>query len=132
MKLIVKLPKDKLPFIGIQFPYSYEAGKTNQDLVTNYKHIQYKIVLEFVKDKVNIKLVSQENMITRSYNGLEYEKDKLKNWLYLTKNAKAFNFSHTIKEGGKELVAKTILQPQNFILKLNQCQIIGSEIQVDF
>ena len=130
MKLIVKLPKDKLPFIGIQFPYSYEAGKTNQDLVTNHKHIQYKMILEFVKDKVNVKLVSQEHMIARCYNSLEYEKEKLKKWFYLTKGAKVFNFSHTIVEGGKELVAKTILQPQHFILKLNQCEIIGSEIQL--
>jgi len=127
MKLIVKLPKDKLPFIGVQFPYSYEAGKTNQDLVINFKHINYKMLFEFIKNTVNVKLVSDENMILRSYNGLDYDKDKLKTWFYLTKDAKAFNFSHIVKEGGKEMVVKTIQQPQYFILKLNKYEILGGD-----
>ncbi|MEO6302655.1 MAG: hypothetical protein ABIP51_05745 [Bacteroidia bacterium] len=128
MKLIVKLPKDKLPFVGIQFPYSYDAGKTNQDLVINFKHVSYKLVFEFVKNTVNVKLVSDENMIMRSYNGLEFDREKLKTWFYLTKDAKAFNFSHTVKESGKEMVVRTLQKPLLFILKLNKCEIINNEV----
>ncbi len=49
MVLIVKLPKNKPPFIGIQFMYEHEAQKLNEDLAEKYGNSTYKVVFEFMR-----------------------------------------------------------------------------------
>ena len=124
MKLVVKLPKGKLPFIGILLPKNnLDSQKFNQDLILDYKYASYRIVFEFIRSHVNIKLISDESLIVRFYNKLEYNPEKLRAWFYLTNNAKEFNFSQIVLENGKEVVQRTYERKVLFVLKVNKYEI---------
>lgn len=122
MKLIVKLPRGKLPFIGIIVP-ELDFGQLNQDLVLQFKHADYKIVFEFRRNKLSMRLISEENLIVRFYNDLVFDEDKQRSWFYRTKNARAFNFSHVEIKDDKEMVVRTKEKLQLFILKVSSYEI---------
>lgn len=124
MKLVVKLPKDKPPFIGIVFDRSAEAEKTNQELVHDHKYADYRIVFEFIRDWVNVKLISNSIPAVKFYTKLTYDKDKVIAWFYITKNMKGFNFSHVYIHNNKECVAKTDAKQKLFVLKVRAMKCI--------
>lgn len=124
MKLIVKLPKGKKPFIGILFNDSLESQILNADLVNIFSHISYSIKFNFEAEHVNVQLIGEEEPIIRSYNNLSYDADRLKNWFLLTKNVRDFNFSQIhLNKISQETVALVIKTQKLFILKVNGYQI---------
>lgn len=124
MELVFKLPKGKIPFIGVIFQNLYESATLNQDLVNSFKNSNYKIVMEQIKSEINLRLICEEHLLVRFYNGLKYDKMKLDAWLYLTQKSQQFNFSHLVKEGDKEIVVKTLKNQKLFVLKVENCHII--------
>lgn len=131
MKLIVKLPANKPPFIGILFPRLLEAEKTNQELVLDHKNANYRIVFEFIGNWVNIKLISEDIPAVKFYNKVTYDRDKLSAWIYLTRKSKGFNFSHLILVNDKETVVKTLSKTKLFVLKIEAYEIL-SKTSEDF
>ena len=127
MKLIVKLPPNKLPFIGIVFEHSGDAEKINQELITDYKYADYRIVFEFIRDWVNVKLISNSIPAVKFYNKLSYDKSKLIAWFYITKNMKGFNFSHLYIYQNKECVAKIPVKQKLFVLKVDSYEVYTGE-----
>ncbi|MBC7694972.1 MAG: hypothetical protein H7141_05930 [Burkholderiales bacterium] len=127
MKLVVKLPKDKPPFIGIVFDHESDAEKVNQNLITDHKYADYRIVFEFISDWVNVKLISNSIPAVKFYNKLSYDKEKLIAWFYITKNMKGFNFSQLYVYGNKECVAKTIAKQKLFVLKVDSYEVHTGE-----
>ena len=123
MKLVVKLPKDKLPFIGIVFGSSYLATQTNEDLVLDHKDDIYRIIFQFVDTTLHIKLICDEKVIIRTYRDVEYDKDKLKNWMMITRKASEFNFGHIYMQHNKEIVVKNYKNRKLFVLKFNTYDI---------
>jgi hypothetical protein len=124
MELVVKLPKGKLPFIGIKFAEMHEANELNKDLMNNYSTCIFKVILEPHKNEMNLRLICEEKLLVRFYNGLKYDPEKLKAWIYLTKTAKSFNFSHIYQLGDKEKVAMAIMSRKLFVLKLEGYEIL--------
>lgn len=127
MKLVVKLPKDKPPFIGIVFEHAGDAGKINQELITDHKYADYRIVFEFISGWVNVKLISNSIPAVKFYNKLSYDKEKLIAWFYITKNRKGFNFSHLYVSGNKECVAKAPAKQILFVLKVDSYEVHTGE-----
>jgi hypothetical protein len=127
MKLVVKLPPNKPPFIGIVFPHISIAEKTNQELVIDHKYADYRIVFEFIQGWVNVKLISNAIPAVKFYNKLSYDKEKMIAWLYITRTAKEFNFSHLHEPHGKEVVVKTLLKPKLFVLKVDSYEVHTGE-----
>jgi hypothetical protein len=66
--LIVKLPKGKPPFIGILFSTETEANTLNQELVNDFKYRPYRIILEPLRDFINLRLVCEEIVVVKFYN----------------------------------------------------------------
>src|ERR1035437_7927486 len=124
MELVFKLPKDKPPFMGIVFENLFEASTLNQDLVNSYKNSEYKIVMEQIKSEINLRLICEEHLFVKFYNGLKYNKQKFDAWIYLSKKSPQFNFSHLMREGDKEIVIKTLKNQKLFILKISTLQLI--------
>ncbi len=125
--LVVKLPKGKPPFIGILFDDKFKAEDSNSDLINNHKDKTFRIIFEFIRDHVNVRLVCDDALIIISYTHQLYDMEKLKNWFYLTRDCKHYNFSQIYEEGGSWKVAKTFKTHKLFVLKVEKYQVFTSE-----
>lgn len=123
MKLVVKLPKDKPPFLGLVFPSSYAANQTNEDLILDHKEEVYRMIFEFNGTVLNLKLICDEKVIIRTYRNVDYEKEKLKNWVLITRKANSFNFGHIYMQSNKEVVVKNYKNRKLFVLRFDKYEI---------
>ena len=125
MKLVLKLPKDKPPFIGIQFPNSYAASRTNEDLPGMLDKEDCRLILEPVdKHYLNLRLVNTDKLIDTAYKQVEYNIEKLKTWLNQTEKENQFNFAHVTLDYDKHVVAKVGGGFEKFVIRLNSVKII--------
>ena len=125
MQLVFKLPKNKLPFLGIVFDNMGEAMRLNQELVESRKEADYKIKLEPVKDNtVNLLLFCYAPFIRCEYKNLDCDLQKMQQWLSQTRHCNAFNFSHLIKDLDREMVVHTIKQRKLWLLKLSGVELM--------
>jgi hypothetical protein len=127
MKLVVKLPKGKKPFVGIQFTRSFDAEKSNIDLMTKYWDKVFRIEFIFEGQYVNLKLICDDELIVRTYALAGFDADKLRSWFYLTKDRKDFNFSQLYIHNGQETVVKEFTSQKWFVLEANGYKIISNE-----
>lgn len=107
MKLVVKLPEGKLPFIGVRFNNSWNASKTNEELIESYSSEIYTVKFEIQTPQVlHLSLQCKDKAIQKWYKDLEYEPEKLKRWMQLTRGLSGFNFGHTFMRGNDETIAR--------------------------
>jgi len=119
MKLVLKLPKEKPPFIGILLAETDNRSypeRLNEDLINEHKYAGYRLVLEFENKRLNLGLLADDSGIARYYKGLEFEGHELAGWIYMTRQAKQFNFGHVRLERGRETIVKTWGKKINFVL----------------
>ena len=88
-----------------------------------HKYAGYRIELEFVKDKLNLHLVSDESRILKKYEDLSYEAGWLAHWIYQTRNTKGFNFGHVMLEKNKEVVVRTWAKKLLYVLKVEKYEV---------
>ena len=120
MKLVLKLPKDKPPFIGVQFNSLFQASRTNDDLLFKVKDKSCKVILEpDRKGTIRLKFICEDMAITRKYDALEYDQYQLKNWMHMISRSKQFNFGHVLMEENKHIIVKDPGRFNNFVLKLD-------------
>lgn len=124
--LIVKLPPNKPPFIGMLYSDSWSLNEINQELVIKHKNAGYRIVFEFINGILNIRLISEAALVVKFYNNVSYDKEKLKAWIYLTKDKTSFNFSHIYIKDGKETVVRTKEKGMLFVLPVQSYEVIGN------
>ncbi len=125
MILVVKLPPNKPPFLGVLFKYENEGALLNFDLVESYKGSVFRMVINCTPATVKVMIICEEHLLLRTYL-LGYEdKKKLKIWAeILNPNPPAyFNFSHITQENGNFNVVKTNLKKENFIVKIDRIDI---------
>jgi hypothetical protein len=126
MKLIVKLPKEKPPFIGVLLSETDNRAypeRLNEDLINEHKYAGYRLVLEFSNQRLNLSLISDGSGIVRYYKEVDYEGDRLTSWVYMTRHTGHFNFGHVRLEQGKEKIVKTWGKKINFVLPLQKYEI---------
>lgn len=120
LELIVKLPKEKLPFIGIVFEDTYQASSINRSSVNNYKNSIYQVVLEPKGDKLDLRLLCAGHGLNYLYENVKFNQEKVMKFLYITKNEQAFNFSHCVRNGDNLEVVKTMANRTLFVLKVDK------------
>ncbi len=120
----MKLPKDKPAFIGVVFENISLAGRLNSHLPEQHKTEQYKLIIEPIARKVNLRLVCESIGFNYQYMGLDYDYDKLKNWLNFVQPNSVLNFSHLIREYDKEKVVFSSPNRSLFVLKINGYMLI--------
>lgn len=123
MELVVKLPKDKPPFIGIVFENRYEASRLNQDLVNQHKDKLFTIVLEPIA-RINLRLICSEINFFYQYMSLKCDAEKLKRWMQNINHDTKINFSHLIREKDKDIVIETMTDRKLFVLKVESIRIL--------
>jgi hypothetical protein len=127
MKLLLKLPPLKPPFIGIIFSHRGDAEQTHQDMVTVNPHFEYRMVLEFANGLLNMKLISGNMQVTKLYEGISFDSEQLIYWINQTKNMNSFNFGHLYELNGKEVVAKTSIGLKLFVVRVNVVQVMDPD-----
>jgi len=118
MELVLKLPENKPPFLGILFDDSYQACTINKNAVNNYHTSTYHLVLEPMGDKLNLRLTCDSSGLNHLYENVRYNPEKLLKFIYMTKGCNQFNFSHLIRKDGKDTVVKTLSNQRLFVLKI--------------
>lgn len=124
MELILKQPEGKHPFIGILFNNEYQAAKLNQAQVQVNNLFYYKIIFEPKADKIDLTLKMDDWLFTYKYEGLKYNSDKLKRFLFSTMGAECYNFSHLLLKGDNHHVVKTLSTQTHFILKVTEVNLL--------
>ncbi len=129
MDLVLKLPKNKPPFIGILFPkyLTHDAKKENVDLICSTNSSPCRIILEPLKNELNIRLICEEKVTVRFYSGIKYNPIKLKDWLYLTTKATKFNFAHLDIEFDKHIVLKEASGYKYMLFHMESVKLITEE-----
>lgn len=128
MELVFKLPKGKLPFMGIVFEKEFPAARTNQELVHDYKNCEFIATLEPVNNnQFNLVLKCLDPVLKYEYKNLEFKYDSFLRWMPYA-NASEINFSHLIIKNSEHVVVKTSQQHKLFVIKIRQVSLIGERI----
>lgn len=108
-ELVVKIPKGKLPFLGVCYNIKLYNPRENEDLIRDpkYKGAEYILELEVIRNKINLKLICEEHIIIRHYYSISFDGEELKRWRQLTKGKKEFNFGHVTRENEKDVIMTT-------------------------
>lgn len=127
MELVFKLPKGKPPFIGIVFSSEFQAARTNQELVNDYKECDFTATLEPVGERnLNMVIKCVNPPLKIEYKNLEFKYDLFVRWRRIAEGAPV-NFSHLNIKLNEHIVVKTTLQNKLFVLKLNRVDLIGDK-----
>ena len=128
MELVLKVPKGKPPFIGVLFESDqhHSGEKLHADMVEKHGGASYRIVLEHTPSALNMRVICEENVMVYFYNHLSFDAERLKSWLYITKNCGQFNFGHVGKSLGNHKLLLSVPQRKKFFVKVNAVALISS------
>lgn len=132
MELALKLPKGKPPFIGILFKDEISGNSLHTEVVEKFQKNEYHLLLEHTKSTLNLRLICAERVMVYFYNHLSFDAEKLKSWLYLTKDSTVFNFGHIYKQFDKDCLISTRPGRKNFVVKVTRCKLISAEDNEEF
>jgi hypothetical protein len=125
MKLILKQPLNKLPFIGIEFKSEYEAECTNKMGIESYYTHTYHIILEPIGTNINVIMhTADSNLINLVYKNVEYDPIHLQKFLAVTSLNKNYNFSHVVLENNKHKVVQSQTNRRLWVLKVNTIKLL--------
>lgn len=122
MELILKLPKDKPPFMGILFDNTYKACTLNQEMVNELQNRKFMIVID--PAGLDLKLICETPYKTYEYKGLKFDAEKFNYWLTQARPLGYFNFSHLLIQYDKHEVVRTLKERKLFVLQIWDLQII--------
>lgn len=119
MELLLKLPKAKLPFIGIVFGSVREACRLNEHLINSPKDKVYTLTfMQPNKDGVEIRIRSENGKDYVIYRRVKCDPVQLENFMFMTNRFQDFNFGHVLRDFDRDLVVKTNELGKPFLLKL--------------
>lgn len=125
MKLILKQPLNKLPFIGIEFKSEYEAESTNKMGIESYYTCTYMIILEPKGMLLNVIMrTADSNLINLVYKDVEYDPVQLQKFLAITSLNKSYNFSHLVLENNKHKVVQSQTNRRLWVLKVTNIKLL--------
>lgn len=76
---------------------------------------------------MNLRLICEEIVTVRFYNGLKYNHERLIDWIYLTKNAKAITFGHVVLNEDKHHPVRVHPGGRPFVLKVESFELLVPE-----
>ncbi|MCC6370216.1 MAG: hypothetical protein IT236_04345 [Bacteroidia bacterium] len=130
MRLVLKLPQNKPPFIGILFENeeTIRGEKLHTEIVERYPHCTYEIVFEHTRTALNLRLLCQERVMVYFYNHLGFDAENLKSWLYFTREAQAFTFGHIERVFDKDKLILSLPLRKKFFVNVKSVKFIVAEV----
>lgn len=123
MKLVIKLYKDKPSRIGICYPSVFQASKAYTAILEKYLGESFRATFEFVKDKITLRLISNESLGKIEYKDVEYEPVDLKKLSVFIKPDTELEFVHVYSAANKLMIAKPNLTQKMELIRLSNYEI---------
>jgi hypothetical protein len=121
MELLLRVPKDKPPVIGIVFRRIKEACILNQDLVNELPELPYYIRVRDNSSKgISFEIMSDKLQGTRLYKDVKYDRDKFENFLFVTRQRNVFTFAHLLYDFDQYFSVSTLERNKKFELKIER------------
>lgn len=121
MELELKVPKDKLPFIGIRFNDAFAAVHTNKEMVELYRKHNFTMTAEYAGGRLNIRIAIDSPLRIWHYNGVKFDKSKLQ--IFMALPTKQWNFGHVIDVNGRDQVIRTIPKNEVFSVRIQDFRV---------
>lgn len=122
LELILKLPKDKLPFVGILFNDSYAASTTNKGWANSYREDLYTLEVIPKGD-----LIADMRIVCSCgkghYTDVKCNMQALKRFVQITHYHPYIHFGHAYLKNGEHQIAKTS-NMANWVLKLATIKVV--------
>lgn len=120
-ELLLKVPKDKPPVIAVVFTKVKEACEMNEDLINEFAELPFYIRFKNLSSKgINFEIASEKLKGTRSYKDVKYDKTKLENFLFITRSAKYYTFTHLLYDFDRYFPISTYSKYKKFELKVER------------
>lgn len=128
--LVLKIPKDKPPYIGVRYDSTFSGEAHNKDFFAQHLGQELHLVIEVIPRMLKMKLICNNTLQIHTFSQIYYDPVKLKNWLYITRDAKKFNFGcSTLKKDEEKIIRVLNSNPFNLVLKLNKIQIMEQGVE---
>jgi hypothetical protein len=123
--LVLKIPKNKPPFIGIRYDSLSSGESANKGFFLKLLKSELRLVIEVLPRHLNVKLICDDTLFIHTYTHVKFDAEKLKNWLYISKGAPQFNFGFTFVENDTEKIIQMWDKKfYNMVLKLKKIEIL--------
>lgn len=121
LELVLKLPKNKRPYIGILFQSEYKASYINQYWVNEFGGQDYKLIIEPHPEVLLVSLVNKRLMLFYSYEVKKFDGERLKKFLELVRG-KTINFGHVLLKNDKHYPARTMTELKIWVLEITKIE----------
>jgi len=120
-ELLLKVPKDKPPVIAVVFTRVKEACEWNEDLINEHSTLPFYIRFKNLSSKgINFEIGSEKLSGIRAYKDIKYDKTKLENFLFITRTANSFTFTHLLYDFERYFPVSTFSKYKKFELKIER------------
>ena len=126
LELVLKLPENKPPYIGLLFQSEYKASYINQFYVNEFGGKYYKLVIEPFEDMLSVSLVSKELKLFYSYKVKKYDIFKLQRFLGVAKY-EPVNFGHVLMKNDKHYPARTMTELKIWVLTIQKIEFLSEQ-----
>lgn len=121
LELVLKLPKNKRPYIGILFQSEYKASYINQYWVNEFGGQDYKLVIELHPGILSVSLVNKRLMLFYCYEVKRFDAEKLKKFLEAVRG-NTVNFGHVLLKNDKHYPARTMTDMKIWVLEITKIE----------
>ncbi|HLP12295.1 MAG TPA: hypothetical protein VK177_10225 [Flavobacteriales bacterium] len=125
VELVLKWTKGKPPYVGVLFKSAYQAAKLNQEWVHEHGNGLYKIELEPKSKTLLLLTVSEPTLrLKYTYKVKWYNPEKLKGFLYATRDVERLNFGHVLVEANEYKPVITTLARKLWVLPVSKMELV--------
>lgn len=120
-ELLLKVPKDKPPVIAVVFTRVKDACEMNEDLINDMPDLPYYVRFKNLSSKgINFEIGSEKLKGYRLYKDIKYDKNKLDNFLFITRTNNQFIFTHLLYDFDRYFPVSTYSKYKKFELKIER------------
>lgn len=95
MKLVVKLPDGKPPFIGIEFENPWKGESDGREVSMNLNSSLFTLVIQPIGQNLSIRLVCDDPVKVKFYSNIKFDKERFMRWYAIAKAHKILKFGLT-------------------------------------
>jgi hypothetical protein len=123
MEFVIKLYNDKPSRLGIKYLYEYQAVKAYEEIFNRNAGDVFSLRVEIIKNKVSLRLLSEQTGERILYKELDYKLEQLKRLQAFTNTGSDIQFVHVFSKANTLMIAKPFRTAR--FISLSSYEIIG-------
>lgn len=104
MKLVVKLPDGKPPFIGVEYENPWIGEKEGREVFKICNGCEFDLVIQPLPSVLSIRLICEDPFMVKFYSSIEFDKQRFKRWYQIAKAYRIVNFGHTYSKYSEDKI----------------------------